>query len=151
MISKGFRFSIITIASTFGLAVSGSAFAEGRWSHEQQRPNHGRFERHEHREQHVRQERHEERRWEEARHHERHEHPRRDEVSDRMEHQARQINEARRDGELSSGQAKRLRQQEQTVRQQEHSDLAANDGHLTTVEQRQLNGELSGIEHEIPR
>jgi len=168
MFSKEYsRLAIAALTALFGVAASGSAFAEGKWNHEQQRPQRQHVERHEHHDRNVHQEwrerhesRHEhrrdearrdERRGDEWRHHERHEHSRRDQVNDRMKNQARQIHEERREGDLGSSQAKNLWKQEQSVRQQERADLAANDGHLTRPEQKQLNGELNTIESEIPR
>lgn len=149
MISRSFsRLAIVAFVGAFGAATAGDVLANERREHEQNRGHHEQFEhhaRHEHRHEHY--DRREHRRDEANRH----EHSRRDQVNDRIEHQERQIGQERREGDLSSSQAMHLRQQERSVEKQEQADLADNHGHLTGTEQKQLNTELAGIEHEIPR
>jgi hypothetical protein len=78
-------------------------------------------------------------------------HPRRDQVNDRISNQFHRINQERREGELSRGQARAMRMQERGVRAEERADARLHGGHITRVEQAQLNRDLNGIGREIPR
>ena len=78
-------------------------------------------------------------------------HPRRDQVNDRVANQFHRINQERREGELTRGQARALRQQERGVLAEERADARLHGGHITRVEQAQLNRDLNAIGHEIPR
>jgi hypothetical protein len=78
-------------------------------------------------------------------------HPRRDQVNDRVANQFHRINQERREGELSRGQARAMRLQERGVLAEERADARLHGGHITRVEQAQLNRDLNGIGHEIPR
>jgi hypothetical protein len=80
-----------------------------------------------------------------------HNHPRRDQVNDRVANQFRRINQERREGEISRGQAQALRLQERGVLAEERADARLHGGHITRVEQAQLNRDLNAISHEIPR
>jgi len=78
-------------------------------------------------------------------------HPRRDQVNDRISNQFHRINQERREGELSRGQARAMRMQERGVLAEERADARLHGGHITRVEQAQLNRDLNAIGHEIPR
>ena len=78
-------------------------------------------------------------------------HPRRDQVNDRIGNQLHRINQERREGELSRGQARAMRMQERGVLAEERADARLHGGHITRVEQAQLNRDLNAIGHEIPR
>jgi hypothetical protein len=78
-------------------------------------------------------------------------HPRRDQVNDRVANQFRRINQERREGELSRGQAQAMRLQERGVLAEERADARLHGGHITRVEQAQLNRDLNAIGHEFPR
>jgi hypothetical protein len=78
-------------------------------------------------------------------------HPRRDQVNDRISNQFHRINQERREGELSRGQARAMRMQERGVRAEERADARLHGGHITRVEQAQLNRDLNAIGREVPR
>ena len=78
-------------------------------------------------------------------------HPRRDEINDRIAHQERRITQERREGEISRGQARAMREQLRGVRAEERADAALHHGHITRFEQAQLNRDLNATGREIPR
>jgi hypothetical protein len=78
-------------------------------------------------------------------------HPRRDQVNDRISNQFHRINQERREGELSRGQARAMRMQERGVLAEERADARLHGGHITRGEQAQLNRDLNAIGREIPR
>jgi hypothetical protein len=70
-------------------------------------------------------------------------HPRREQVNNRLANQNRRIHQERKEGDLSAAQAHALHANDRSIRAQERADAAANGGHITKAEQRQLNGELN--------
>jgi hypothetical protein len=68
-------------------------------------------------------------------------HPRRNQVNKRVKNQRARINQGVKSGELSKGQAKQLRANDNAIKAQEHADVKANGGHLTGAEQKQINQE----------
>jgi Skp family chaperone for outer membrane proteins len=68
-------------------------------------------------------------------------HPRRAQVNNRVKNQRNRINQGVKSGELTKGQAKQLRANDNAIKAQEHADVKANGGHLTGAEQKQLNQE----------
>ena len=68
-------------------------------------------------------------------------HPRRNQVNKRVGNQRGRINEGVKSGELTKGQAKQLRANDNAIKAQEHADVKANGGHLTKGEQKQINQE----------
>ncbi len=78
-------------------------------------------------------------------------HPRRDQVNDRIANQYRRINQERREGELSWGQARALRQQDRSILADERADARLHNGHITRYQQRQLDRDLNAVNYEIPR
>ncbi|MFI5363505.1 MAG: hypothetical protein ACHQ49_16175 [Elusimicrobiota bacterium] len=68
-------------------------------------------------------------------------HQRRAQVNKRVENQRDRINEGVKSGELSKGEAKQLRQNDNAIKAQEHADVKKNHGHITKAEQKQLNQE----------
>lgn len=70
-------------------------------------------------------------------------HPRRAEVNHRIAHQNHRITEERREGDITSAQAKALRATDRSIRAQERADAATHHGHITKKEQRTLNAELN--------
>jgi hypothetical protein len=69
------------------------------------------------------------------------EHPRRNEVNTRIDNQRARINQGVKSGELTKQQAQQLRANDRAIKQQEHADVKANGGYLTSSEQKQLNQE----------
>ena len=76
-------------------------------------------------------------------------HPRVTEVNQREQNLNNRINQGVTNGTLNSQQAANLDQKVQNIQQQEAKDLAANSGHLTGAEDRQLNREESRLGHQI--
>lgn len=68
-------------------------------------------------------------------------HPRQHEVLAREHHQIHRINREQREGELTRGQARALRQGDRAIAAQDHADARANGGYITKAQQRQLNRE----------
>ncbi|MBN9089463.1 MAG: hypothetical protein J0J01_21340 [Reyranella sp.] len=78
-------------------------------------------------------------------------HPRRDQVNDRIAYQERRITQERREGELSRGQARAMREQLRGVRTEERADARLHGGHITRLQQAQLNRDLNATSWEIGR
>jgi len=70
-------------------------------------------------------------------------HPRRDQVNDRIQRQNHRITHERREGDLTGAQAHALRASDRATLAQERADARTNGGHITKVQQRQLNAELN--------
>jgi hypothetical protein len=68
-------------------------------------------------------------------------HPRRNQVNKRVKNQRARINQGVKSGELSKGQARQLRANDNGIKAQEHADVKANGGSLTKPEQKQINQE----------
>ena len=78
-------------------------------------------------------------------------HPRREEVNNRLHNQDRRINQERREGELSRGQAARLHREDRQVRHEERTMARFDHGHLTRADQRALNSQENHISRQIGR
>ena len=68
-------------------------------------------------------------------------HPRVNEVNAREQNQQDRIANGVQNGTMTPGQASRVENKEQHIDNQEKADMAANNGHLTKGEQKQLNKE----------
>jgi len=73
------------------------------------------------------------------------------EVDNRLENQKDRIQQGVNNGTLDSQQAHRLARNDQRIANQEKRDMAANGGHLTRGEQKQLNRELNHNNRKIYR
>ncbi len=78
-------------------------------------------------------------------------HPRRAQVNGRLNNQQKRVDNGLANGKLSPQQAQKIQNQDASIRNQERRDAAANGGHITKSEQRQLNHEENGVSHEINR
>lgn len=78
-------------------------------------------------------------------------HPRRDEVNDRLRHQDRRINQERREGEISHGQARQLHREDHRLRNEERRMAARDGGHLTRYDQHVLNRQENHVSRQIGR
>jgi len=78
-------------------------------------------------------------------------HPRRAEVNGRLVNQNRRINQERREGEISRGQAAQLHRQDRQIRREEQLMARQNGGHITRLEQRVLNQQENQVSREIGR
>jgi hypothetical protein len=76
-------------------------------------------------------------------------HPRVNEVNTREASQQSRIANGEKNGTLTAGQAAHLENREQHIRNQEKRDMAANGGHLTKSEQRQINREQNRTSKQI--
>jgi hypothetical protein len=78
-------------------------------------------------------------------------HPRRDQVNDRLENQDRRINHEYREGEISGWQARRLHQEDHTIRNEERAMAGFDRGHITRADERALNSQENVVSGQIGR
>jgi len=78
-------------------------------------------------------------------------HPRRAEVNARLNNQNHRINQERREGEITAGQARALHAQDHFIRREERFMARQNGGHITRSEQRSLNQQENAVSREIGR
>ena len=78
-------------------------------------------------------------------------HPRRAEVNARLNNQNHRINDERREGEITAGQARALHAQDRFIRREERFEARQNGGHITRSEQRSLNQQENAVSREIGR
>ena len=76
-------------------------------------------------------------------------HPRRDQVNDRLSNQNQRINREVREGELTKGQAQRLRAEDRAIRKEERTMAGVNHGHITGAEQKALNQQENAVSRQI--
>jgi hypothetical protein len=76
-------------------------------------------------------------------------HPRRAEVNHRLSNENHRINQDRRDGELSRGQARQLHHEDGQIRQEERDMAAQDHGHITRADQRVLNQQENRVNRQI--
>jgi len=76
-------------------------------------------------------------------------HPRREQVNSRLANQNRRIDNGEKTGKLTPQQAHQLHREDHAIRTQERADAAANGGHITKGEQRQLNREENRTSRQI--
>jgi hypothetical protein len=76
-------------------------------------------------------------------------HPRRTEVNHRLANQNRRIHHEVQEGELSHSQAVALHREDHSIRQEERDMAAQGGGHITRSEQRVLNHQENGVNHQI--
>ncbi len=61
------------------------------------------------------------------------------------------INQERREGEITAGQARALHAQDRFIRKEERFKARQNGGHITRSEQRSLNQQENAVSREIGR
>lgn len=76
-------------------------------------------------------------------------HPRRAEVNGRLANQNWRINQERREGEITRGQANALHAQDRLIRTEERFMASQHGGHITPAEQRALNQQENGVSRRI--
>lgn len=76
-------------------------------------------------------------------------HPRVNQVNSREENQQDRIANGVQSGQLTSGETKRLENGEQRLQNNEQKDMAADNGHLTKQDQRQLNREANRMSNRV--
>ena len=75
--------------------------------------------------------------------------PRRVVVNHRLGNEKHRINQDRRHGELSRGQARQLHRDDRQIRQEERDMAAQDHGHLTRADQRALNQQENRVNRQI--
>jgi len=78
-------------------------------------------------------------------------HPRRHQVNDRLESLDRRINHESREGELTPWQAKRLHQEDHTIRHEERAMASFHHAHITRTEEHALNRQENAVSGQIGR
>jgi uncharacterized lipoprotein YajG len=78
-------------------------------------------------------------------------HPRVNQINQREENQQDRIANGVKNGKLTPGQTARLERGEQRLQNNEKKDMAADGGHLTKQDQRQLNREANHMSRRIAR
>jgi hypothetical protein len=78
-------------------------------------------------------------------------HPRRAEVNGRLAVQNLRINQERREGEITRGEANKLHAEDRTIRKEERFMAGQNGGHITRAEQRALNQQENAVSRQIGR
>lgn len=76
-------------------------------------------------------------------------HPRVNQVNKREQNQQNRVANGLKSGKMSAQQASNIEKREASVQNQEQKDMAANNGHLTKAEQRQLNRRENRISKSI--
>jgi len=76
-------------------------------------------------------------------------HPRREQVNERLQNQDQRINQVRREGEISKGQAANLHREDRQIRREERAMASQNGGHITKQEQRTLNQQENAVSRQI--
>jgi hypothetical protein len=78
-------------------------------------------------------------------------HPRRAEVNQRLKNQDRRINNKRKEGDISKGQASRMHRRDHQIRREERRMAYRHDGHITRHEQNKLNRQENHVSRRIHR
>jgi F0F1-type ATP synthase membrane subunit b/b' len=76
-------------------------------------------------------------------------HPRRAQVNKRLDNQNARVNQGVKNGTLTQGQAKQLHKEDKAIRSEERADAAANGGHITKQQQRQINRQENQVSKQI--
>jgi hypothetical protein len=76
-------------------------------------------------------------------------HPRRAEVNQRLNNQDKRINQERKEGEITKGQAAKLHHEDHQIRKEEQLMASQNGGHITKQEQRTLNQQENAVSRQI--
>ena len=78
-------------------------------------------------------------------------HPRRAEVNARLRNLDHRIGAERREGDLTKAQARYMRREDRTIRQEERDMARYDNGHITKAEQRVLNQQENALSRQIPK
>ncbi len=76
-------------------------------------------------------------------------HPRRDQVNDRLANQNKRIDQERKEGEITKGQAAKLHKEDRQIRGEERAMASQNGGHITKQEQKTLNRQENAVSRQI--
>ncbi|MCX5746467.1 MAG: hypothetical protein NT062_28655 [Proteobacteria bacterium] len=83
-------------------------------------------------------------RWEQA-------HPRRDQVNDRLANQRDRVHAGVQAGQLTRGEARRIRREHRAIRAEERAMAARHGGHLTRAQQGRLDRQENRVSRQIER
>ena len=76
-------------------------------------------------------------------------HPRREQVNNRLERQHDRIAREVKEGEMTKGQARKLRTEDRQIRGEERAMASQNGGHITKTEQTVLNQQENAVSKQI--
>jgi len=76
-------------------------------------------------------------------------HPRRAEVNQRLKNQNARVDKKVADGKMSQGEANKIHKEDHAIRREEKADAAANGGHITKQEQKQINHQENHVSRQI--
>lgn len=77
-------------------------------------------------------------------------HPRRAEVNARLRNLDHRIRAERREGDLTGAQARYMRREDRTIRQEERDMARYDNSHITRADQRALNQQENALNRQIP-
>ncbi len=77
-------------------------------------------------------------------------HPRRAEVNQRLRNLDRRVGAERKEGDLTNAQARYMRHEDRSIRQEERDMAHYDNGHITKSEQRALNQQENALSRQIP-
>ena len=78
-------------------------------------------------------------------------HPRRAEVNQRLRNLDRRTGQERREGDLTNAQARYLRHEDKSIRQEERDMARYDNGHITKAEKHVLNQQENALSRQIPK
>lgn len=78
-------------------------------------------------------------------------HARRAEVNARLRNLDRRVGSERKEGDLTNAQARYLRHEDRSIRQEERDMARYDNGHITRSEQRVLNQQENALSRQIPK
>ena len=77
-------------------------------------------------------------------------HPRRTEVNARLRNLDRRVGQERREGDLTNAQARYMRHEDKSIRQEERDMARYDNGHITKAEKHVLNQQENALSRQIP-
>ena len=77
-------------------------------------------------------------------------HPRRAEVNARLRNLDHRIGQERREGDLTNAQARYMRHEDRSIRQEERDMARYDNGHITKAEKHVLNQQENALSRQIP-
>ena len=77
-------------------------------------------------------------------------HPRRAEVNARLHNLDRRVGQERREGDLTNAQARYMRHEDGSIRQEERDMARYDNGHITKADKHVLNQQENALNRQIP-
>lgn len=77
-------------------------------------------------------------------------HPRRAEVNARLHNLDRRVGQERREGDLTNAQARYMRHEDRSIRQEERDMARYDNGHITKADKHVLNQQENALSRQIP-